>query len=135
MPSITRDQFTKWNKDCKNGFVLDVQRYVVWGEKNLHKYIGNDEYKIEVTLYYRNDYDEKTSPYGQKYLVPNGKYLPILEVKKLKKLNDSDMWTTVGDDNWFDLSSKYGKQDRKNLSVLKKATEYVTEDCLHELGF
>ena len=37
MPSVTREQVNKWNAKLQNGFRFDIQRYVVWGEKQIKK--------------------------------------------------------------------------------------------------
>ena len=39
MPSVTREQVNKWNAKLQNGFRFDIQRYVVWGEKQIQKSI------------------------------------------------------------------------------------------------
>lgn len=39
MPSVTREQVNKWNAKLQNGFRFDIQRYVVWGEKQIKKSI------------------------------------------------------------------------------------------------
>ena len=43
MPSITRNQIIAANEKMGNGFALDVQYYVVWGEKRCVKHINLDE--------------------------------------------------------------------------------------------
>ena len=52
MAKITKEQYTKWSKQAKNGFSLDLQYYVIWNEKTLTKRIkmaDGDvmEFKIE----------------------------------------------------------------------------------------
>ena len=43
MAKVTRDQVNKINKECKNGFGLDIERLMVWGEKQLVKEIKNED--------------------------------------------------------------------------------------------
>lgn len=57
MPKITKEQFLKWEAMCANGFTLDLQKYVVWGEKEPTKQIRLDEENIIIaTVGY---YDER----------------------------------------------------------------------------
>lgn len=46
MPRITKEQFLKWEAMCANGFTLDLQKYVVWGEKEPTKQIKLDDKNI-----------------------------------------------------------------------------------------
>lgn len=55
MAKITRDQVNKINKECKNGFGLDLERLVVWGEKQLVKEIKLDNGNILRAILYFKD--------------------------------------------------------------------------------
>ncbi len=81
MAKITREQFNKWNAQAQNGFGLDLQYYVIWGEKTLTKKIELDngnvvEFKIE----YRNEYETKTNEHGCRWNVETGRYIPMLHI-------------------------------------------------------
>lgn len=55
MAKVTRDQVNKINKECKNGFGLDIERLVIWGEKQLVKEIKLDNGNIlRVILYFKD---------------------------------------------------------------------------------
>ena len=58
MATLTKKQHDLWNSKCKNGFTFDVKRYLVWSEKQIHKYIDlpNGD-KLEATIYYTDEYD------------------------------------------------------------------------------
>ena len=55
MPSVTREQVNKWNAKLQNGFRFDIQRYVVWGEKQIKKSIELADGRIlTAEIHYRD---------------------------------------------------------------------------------
>lgn len=55
MAKVTRDQVNKINKECKNGFGLDLERLMIWGEKQLTKEIKLDNGNILRAILYFKD--------------------------------------------------------------------------------
>lgn len=55
MPSVTREHVNKWNAKLQNGFRFDIQRYVVWGEKQIKKSIELADGRIlTAEIHYRD---------------------------------------------------------------------------------
>lgn len=70
MAKITREQYNKWNAQAQNGFRLDLQYYVVWGEKTLVKSIKQtDGTIIQFKLWYIPEYKTKVNEWGCKWNV------------------------------------------------------------------
>ena len=80
MAKFTREQLNKWNSQAGNGFKIDVQRLLFWGDKDL-EYIGEeraDRTHFEITLSY---VDEKE---GEGWMAKStGRQLLKLDVKRM----------------------------------------------------
>ena len=84
MPSITREQFNKWNSKATNGFQFDVKEYVCWGNKGLIRHENLSDGKIgEFRIGYRNEYVTKTNEWGCSWNVETGNKIPCLDVNIL----------------------------------------------------
>ncbi len=83
MAKITKEQYTKWSKQAKNGFSLDLQYYVIWNEKTLTKRIKMaDGDVMEFKIEYQRECKQKTNKWGCKCYVETGQYIPMLIVKR-----------------------------------------------------
>lgn len=73
---ITREQYNKWNAEARKygNFQFDVERYVIWGEKQLVKDVpvANGEYIRFVIGYYEKRENWRTIG-----------YVPMLNVDRL----------------------------------------------------
>lgn len=84
MPSITKEQFNKWNSKATNGFSFDVKEYVCWGNKALIREEQLPEGKIcEFKIGYSDEFVTKTNDWGCKWNVKTGRKIPILDINIL----------------------------------------------------
>lgn len=84
MPSITKEQFDKWNSKATNGFKFDVKEYVCWGDKALVRHESLVGGKIaEFKIRYYEEFKSKTNEWGCTYNVTTGGHIPTLEVNVL----------------------------------------------------
>lgn len=84
MAKITREQYNKWNAQAQNGFRLDLQYYVGWGEKTLIKSIKQtDGTIIQFKLWYIPEYETKVNEWGCKWNVKTGKQIPMMRIERL----------------------------------------------------
>ena len=100
MAKITREQLNRWNAQAKNGFRLDLNYFLTWGEKTLIKDIKQEDGYIRFKLYYMPEYETRTNEYGCKWNVKTGKQIPMLRIERLKPLQTEGMYQvlTVKDD-------------------------------------
>lgn len=101
MAKITREQLNRWNAQAKNGFRLDLEYFLNWGEKTLIKDIKQEDAGyIRFKLYYMPEYETKTNEYGCKWNVKTGKQIPTLRIERLKPCKTEGMYQvlTVKDD-------------------------------------
>lgn len=132
MPSITKEQYVKWNSKAQNGWNLDVQEYVVWGEKCLVKRVPiNDKEHIEYKLTWQEDSKPIINQYGENtYTIGSNTYMPVLHVNKWKESNSTKgIYIMVGTGD----SKVLGKaQDRKNFNLLCKLSKELDKECVGE---
>ena len=101
MAKITREQLNRWNGQAKNGFHLDLEYFLNWGEKTLIKDVKQEcGGYIRFKLYYMPEYETKTNEYGCKWNVKTGKQIPMLRIERLNPLQTEGMYQvlTVKDD-------------------------------------
>lgn len=85
---VTKEQYNKWNGQLSNGWVLDLERLVVWGEKDikLKEQISENEI-LEFSLYYTEVFE-------------NYRYTGFYDIKLTKRIwkksENSECWTTSG---------------------------------------
>lgn len=62
---FTKEQVAKWNSKMGQGFRTDLNRLMMWGEKQPHLMTKASETTIlELTLYYQDEYKTVTNEYG-----------------------------------------------------------------------
>ena len=126
MARITREQYNKWNSQAQNGFTLDLEYYLNWGEKTLIKDIPmEDGGYIRFKLWYTDEYETITNEYGCKRNKRTGKHIPMMRIEKLKPCSTAGMYQilTVKDDMQMGESEKMMK-----YSVLCKISREINTD-------
>ena len=126
MPSITKEQFDKWNAKATNGFSFDLKQYVVWGEKTLIKHVNLLEGKIaEFRIWYRNEFKRVTNQWGCSYNVETGGKIPTLEVNILIPSGTEGVYRVHS----FKSNIVLGDVEKKNnYNVLCKLANNVNVD-------
>lgn len=128
MANITKDKVIKINEGSKNGFKLDIQYYLIWGEYKLEKLekIEDQENKYHnFRLGYREHVERKTNEYGCSYPVYTGTYDIVLNYNT--SLYDNQVLITEGLGKDVVISTDH---TRKTIKDLQKATEQLTDDFL-----
>lgn len=119
---FTKAQVAKWNSKMGQGFRTDLNRLVMWGEKQPHLMTKVDETTIlELTLYYQNEYETVTNEYGCTYKKPTGKVVPVINVRKWV-----DKGTGMLHGYGLGKTFKVGEPcEKKMFSTLQKLTHTV----------
>ena len=109
MAKITRDQVNKINKECKNGFGLDLERLVIWGEKQLAKEIRLENGNILRVILYFKDIIERYEKKGVQ---------PVYSFSMLEKTSVESMYRV------HTLKSDYVGEliPRRNMKQLQELT-------------
>lgn len=132
MPSITKEQIIKINSKCNNDFKLDVERYVVWGEKTLEKFIALDnegKKLLRVKLEYYPEYETIKQPNGVLYNQRTGQELPTLHLSVWNSTG-TGMMTSHG----LGMKMTVGEpQSRKVISILQKLTANYPNERVMEI--
>lgn len=130
MAKITKKQVMDANAKLSNGFEVDVFHWVAWGEKQAVKRIplGGNAFAC-FTLLYREEYEEKVSPYGCSYNVPTGRQIPCVHIAK--EFHEGDMIHSYGLGEWVPVGEP---QKKKLFSVLQKLSGTLDESALLELA-
>lgn len=116
MAKITIEQVKKFNAACKNGFVLDLERLGIWGEKRCKKDFKIDDSGVLYT-FILEFYEES------KNFVKVGVY-PVLVIEKL---------TPTRTDGIYGVHCLKEKRlgetvKRKSVKVLQDLTANYTEE-------
>ena len=124
MPSITRKQIITANDKMGNGFSIDVERYVVWGEKQCTKRINLDEnHVLLVEITYVTRYARLESGNSVPY------YIPSVWLQYFTKGSGAFM-TSCG----MGYNEPLGEKKEKRLfSVLQKLTHEMTDEKIMEV--
>lgn len=114
MAKITRAQFEKWNAQGQNGFAFDLQHFLVWGEKRLHKIIPQENGdKLEVVLDYRPEYKRHTNEHGCSWNTETGRHIPYMSVTR---------WCPSGTDG---VHISHGFSERENVGEISEKKNYA----------
>ena len=128
MAKITKEKVIKINEGSKNGFKLDIQYFVIWGEYKLEKLekIENQENKYHnFRLGYREHVERKTNEYGCSYPVYTGTYDIVLNYNT--SLHENNILITEGLGKDVTLATGY---TRKTVKELQAITEKLTNEFL-----
>lgn len=130
MAKITKKQVMDANAKLCNGFKVDIYHWAAWGEKQAVKRIplGGNAFAC-FTLLYREEYEEKVSPYGCSYNVPTGRQIPCVHIAK--EFKDGEFLHSYGLGEWVPVGEP---QEKKLFSVLQKLSGTLDEAALLELG-
>lgn len=80
---ITREQYNKWNEQAKNGFAFDLQKFAVWGEKELFKRVKqSDGSFIQFQIGWRSEFTASTNEWGVTRNIETGRHIPTLNISK-----------------------------------------------------
>lgn len=86
MAKITKEKYLKINEGCANGFKLDLQYYVCYGEYALEKYdLMQDNIYKKYRLSFRQHYDYIVNEYGCKYPKYDGTYDIYLNINTSRR--------------------------------------------------
>lgn len=131
MPSITREQAARWNAKAQNGFTFDVQKYVMWGDKTLHRVVeldGGD--RMEIRLLYQEEHERKTNQYDCHWTVRTGRYIPTVHLTRWHPSGTA--WTSHGLGDWITIGEP---QTSKKFDVLCKLSATIDAAAMiGELG-
>ena len=121
MPKITREQLNKWNAQAANGFRLDLEYFLTWGEKRLEKIITRENGdRFSIILEYFPEYEK--IPCGQYFTRnrPTGRQIPHISVE-YNYLLDKDK-AREGAYNFYSFSDILPKQPIAEPETSKKFT-------------
>lgn len=80
---ITREQYNKWNEQAQNGFTFDLQKFAVWGEKELFKRVKqSDGSFIQFQIGWRSEFTAYTNEWGVTRNIETGRHIPTLNISK-----------------------------------------------------
>lgn len=126
MPSLTREQFEKWNSKAKNGFQFDVQEYVCWGNKSLVRHENLSDGKIaEFKIWFEDEYEVKNYDKGGTWNVLTGKHIPTLVMNILHPSSTEGVYRVQSFGKGVKL---YDAVPRTNYSMLCKLSQDVDVD-------
>lgn len=124
MPSITREQVIKANGKMGNGFVLDIEYYVVWGVKRCIKNISlGDKHILQVEITFTTEYENLPNHRRKEWHVPS------IWLSYFTK-GDGAFMTSFG----MGYKEPLGDRMEKRLfSVLQKLTHEMTDEKIMEV--
>lgn len=123
MPKLTREQAVKWDKQLSGGYHLDIQKYVVWGEKtaSLKVELGPDKI-LEANLSYQ---EERVNHHY------TGRQKPCLHLAIWNVNRETGMGVSHGMGAFIDVGEI---QDKKNWKELCRLSGEYTEDKIKALA-
>lgn len=125
MARVTVEQVEKWNSKLSNGFMFDVERYIVWSEKQAVKFIKLDDgTTLSATLSYRR----VKHPNGFSYA---GKHQPCLHLQIWYDGNTEGMMKSFGMGVYVDVGAE---QDKQKWNELCKLSTTLDEEKIQELA-
>ena len=130
MAKITNEQLTKWNAKLSNGFTLDLQRFVVWGEKEAVRNIDlGDSRMLQASIGWREIHE------GYRFtgLVRPEMHLSVWTPTSSGMMSSSGLGATVqvtdktfSRKNWNEIAKITGEwNDERILEEAKKYAEQL----------
>ena len=124
MPKLTKEKYEEWSAKAPMGWSIDIEDYVLYGDKNLVKRVLVKEGQhIQYKLTWKEKLETKVSPYGCKYTIGTNTYAPTLYVDKLTESTTKGIYyvTTI-------LETTLGEaQPKKSFSALCKLYATMAE--------
>lgn len=114
MAKLTMEQARKWDAQAQSGFRFDIERYVVWSEKQLHKVVNLENgNRVEFVIRYHERWKNRTVQIA-----------PALSVF---------VWRPVGTGDMYQMESCQRHElwepvEKKNYSYLCKLSGTVNTD-------
>lgn len=123
MAKLTREQLNRWNAKLGNGFRFDTHFFLMWGDKQLKKYLKlEDGRTLEATLSYR----EVTKNYA------TAGVMPVLHLSIWESCGpDSDMMRSFGTGAYIDMGAQ---QDKRKYNELVKLSAVVDDGKIMALA-
>ena len=126
MPSIKKADIIKINSKCENGFRLDIERAVVWGEKDLRKGIEiantGDEKHDNIITVFTLSFDDVYE--GEGWRAVKIGVAPTLTIDKQFPIKDSTLANVV-----HVAKTRLGDVvPRKSMATLQKLTGKFTDE-------
>lgn len=129
MPSITREQYRKWNAKALGGFAFDYRDYVIWGTKTLRRIVGLDNGdKLEIRLLFQPESITKRNEYGIRYTLETGRHIPTMHVSRWQPGNTEDVWTSHGLGKYITLGEAVPKKQYELLCKLSGTVEALVQE-------
>ncbi|MGL4802008.1 MAG: hypothetical protein ACRC18_07055 [Cetobacterium sp.] len=127
MANITKEQVIKINSKCDNGFKLDIEYFLIHGEKRLNKQISiNKNMMVECKIQFNTEYEN-----SQGYNRPTGKLIPTLQFTKWSRRDEDSLYTSSDWGKKKEISNE--RPARRNMALLQKLTSNFNEDTLKAL--
>ena len=125
MPTLTRENWKKWDAKAANGFRFDAQNYIIWGEKELEKYSDNgDGTRTRYRIQFAKEYETITNSYGCRYNRETGRVIPELTISKTTPTGTAGCWS-IGKPDRYTIGEP---QARKSYDLLCKLSATLNLD-------
>lgn len=125
MPTLKKTDYEKWTAQAANGFKFDSYNYILWGEKELIRYIDNgDGTKTRYRLQYAHEYETITNNYGCRYNRETGRYIPELTISKMTPTTTEGCWN-IGQPARYTIGEP---QTKRNYNTLCKLSATINID-------
>lgn len=96
MAKLTREQYNKWNAQAQNGFMLDLQYFLIWGEKTLIKDIEQENGAIiRFKLSYIDEFETRTNEHGCRWNERTGRKIPVMKIDRLVPCKTEGMYQVI----------------------------------------
>lgn len=125
---ITREQYNKWNAAAKNDFEFDLDRFVVWNEKELVKWIPDDDagdLQTQYRLIYTAEFQRKQNQFCS-WNEATGRHIPTLHISKWRR-SASGCFVSNGIGKFIHIGLPV---EKKNYSLLCKYSGMIDLEAL-----
>lgn len=145
MPSITKKQYIAWNSKMGNGFTLDLQNYVAWGEKTAKVRIETADGGFwDVSVRFQKEATYKLTSYGKDQLqkgIPynqcngwnewTGNYYPVINIQHYAPSTVEGVYHS---DSAHKSKRMGDVSSRRNFSTIQKLTHQINAvELINEL--
>lgn len=132
MSTLTRDQIKKAFDQMGDGWSLDRQMALFWGERVPLYRLGDEDGNgfTAVTINWREVDEVKTNKWGDVFHVPTGTYRPVVNVSHY--VRDGEVWASYGLGTDFPVDG-FKPVRRRMFSQLAKITRSLGADDVREL--
>ena len=133
MSTLTRDQIKKALGQLGEGWALDRQMAMIWGERVPLCLVDDEDVKgyAAVTVNWREVKETKTNQWGDVFHVPSGTYRPVVNVSHYVR-SENGCGTCYGLGMDFPVDG-FEPVRRRMFSQLARITHELTPDRVREL--